>query len=487
MKPERYIAASLLCFALMPSLAGQDDTQPLSPHLEMVTVDPMTGFATVEWLLSSSPDVASYVVYTGTGAFANAIDTVKSPYGTMYVHTASAARYRSVTYVVAAIDSSLNVSLLSNSLSTIFLSAVNDTCNGRVNLTWTPYENPSHPAGSFEVWVATGSGPPVLQQTLPSAETTYQFTDYAPGTDCCFYITAALDATALSSSNRQCVTTVNEAAPSWIDIDAVAVAGKALRFHASYDQAATLDDFSLLQFNPVTASWDNAAAAIGMSGSVAITCTTADTTKVNLFRIISLNSCNVALTSSATVRNMVLESSVTGTGISLRWNTPFPDGDALFSVWRETGHGWTEVASHLSDTVWSDDYSLFASDVAAAEVAYQVTARSVDAPGGALSHRSSVITVPSTENIFIPNAFTPDRGGENAFFRPEFSFTPVDYDLRVYTRSGVLLFQTSDHAAGWDGRSKGAMLPSGVYLFSLRLTTPSGRTEIRRGTVTILP
>lgn len=487
MKPARLIAISLLYIVLMPCLAGQDDTQPLSPQLDMVTVDPLTGFATVKWLLSASPDVESYVVYTFSDGTASAIDTVRSPYETIYTHTASAARYRSVTYVVAAVDSSLNISPLSNSLSTIFLSSVNDTCNSTINLAWTPYDNSFHPAGSYEVSVATGSGPAILHETLSSTVTTYQFSDYDPGTEYCFFITASNDGTGLSSSNRECVTTGSETTPAFVRVDAVAVAGKALQFLVSYDQSTTMDDFVLLQFNPVTSTWENAAGASGMNGALSLAYPGADTGRVSLYRIIILNNCDVTMASSGNIRNMVLESVVTGTIIALSWNNPFPEGDALFSVWREAGRGWIEVATHLSDTTWSDNYSLFTADDAIAEVAYQITATSPDAPAGAPLHRSSVTTVPATDNIFIPNAFTPERGGENAYFRPEFSFIPVTYEFRIYSRGGALLFQTSDYATAWDGRSNGSILPAGVYLYSLRLTTPAGRTEARRGTVTILP
>jgi gliding motility-associated-like protein len=487
MKSVRLITMSLICIVLMPCLAGQDETQPLSPQLDMVTVDPLTGFATVRWLLSASPDVESYVVYTFSDGTASPIDTVRSPYETMYTHTASAARYRSVTYVVAAVDSSLNISPLSNSLSTIFLSSVNDTCNSTINLAWTPYDNSFHPAGSYEVIVATGSGPAILHGTLPSTETTYLFSDYDPGTEYCFFITASNDDAGLSTSNRECVTTGSETAPSFISVDAVSVAEKALQFIVSYDMSTTMDDFALLQFNPVTASWENVVSARGMNGALNLSYPGADTGRVSLYRITIMNNCNVTVASSGNIRNMVLESVVTGAIIALSWNNPFPEGDALFSVWREAGGGWSEMASHLSDTTWSDDYSLFADDVSAAEVAYQVTATSPDAPAGTPLHRSSVTTVPATLNIYIPNAFTPERGGENAVFKPEFSFIPVTYEFRVYSRGGVLLFQTSDYATGWDGRSNGAILPADVYLYSLRLTTPTGRAEARRGTVTILP
>lgn len=73
--------------------AGQDEDQPYPPVLDIVTVDPATGFAEIRWLPSVSPDVGSYVVYTYSGETAMAIDTVKSPFVTTFTHTASAARY----------------------------------------------------------------------------------------------------------------------------------------------------------------------------------------------------------------------------------------------------------------------------------------------------------------------------------------------------------------------------------------------------------
>ncbi len=487
MKPSGLIAVSLLWFALMPGINGQDEEQPLSPVLDMVTVDPQDGFATLRWILSSSPDVAGYVIYTLNSGTASAIDTVRSPYETVYIHTLSLARYKSVTYVVAAIDSALNISLLSNSLSTIYLTAVNDSCNSRITMLWTQYDNALHPADSYEVRVAIASGSAVLHETIPVSETSYNFIDYDPGTNYCFHITASDDGSGLSSSNRVCVTTGSEVAPAWVNADAVAVTGREMIFIGSYDQATSFSRFVVQQYSPATSSWENIISASGSGGIVIFSAVGADTASVRLYRITALNNCDVPVVSSGSVRNMVLTSAVTGTRIDLKWNNPLPDGETLFTVWRETGQGWEEVATHLSDTIWTDDYSLFAADVSASEVAYQITAVATDAPEGAPLHRSSVTTIEVTENIFVPNAFTPGRGIENATFRPEFSFLPVKYEFRIYTRSGSMLFQTSDYATGWDGLHNGTMMPSGVYLWSLKLTTPSGGTEVRTGTVTILP
>src|SRR5690606_17899336 len=148
MKLSLSFATVVMTLLLSGTAAGQDEIQPVSPVLDIVTVDPATGFAEIRWLSSVSPDVGSYVVYTYSEGTATAIDTVRSPFITTLTHSSSAASYPSVTYVVAAVDSSLNISPLSNPLSTVWLSAVNDECTGKITVTWTPYGNQQHPAVS---------------------------------------------------------------------------------------------------------------------------------------------------------------------------------------------------------------------------------------------------------------------------------------------------------------------------------------------------
>jgi hypothetical protein len=40
--------------------------------------------------------------------------------------------------------------------------------------------------------------------------------------------------------------------------------------------------------------------------------------------------------------------------------------------------------------------------------------------------------------------------------------------------------------AQWDGKNKGNSLPDGVYLWFLKVKTPSGKLLIKSGTVTIM-
>lgn len=479
--------AGLLNSVMTLPAEAQDDIQPGSPQLDIVTVDPATGFAVLKWLPSSSPDVGSYVVYTWSGTAATAVDTIRSPYIYEYTHSGSAARYRSVTYMVAAIDSSLNISPLSNGLSTIWLSAVNDVCNSRVTVTWTPFENLRHPATGYVMHISEGDGAVISDVNLPPGETQYLFSGYNPDTEYCFNVTAAGGEGPVSSSNRACITTGSEVAPVWVRIDAVEVRGGGIIVTAGYDPATVLENYRLLVYNPGTVTWDEAEASTGSSGRVLFTLLPADTTVSGLYRVAAVNSCGVNVTLSASARNMVLESSFSGTLINLRWNRPVSSGSEVFSVWRDTGNGLIEVATGLTDTLWAEDYTVFAPDVTSGKVVYRVTAADPDAPSGSPLHLSSAAVIEVDENVFIPNAFTPSGTGENAVFRPEFSFIPGAYDFRIMSRNGVLLYRTGDPGEGWDGRHSGKPMPAGVYLWSLRLTTPSGSSLSRTGTVTILP
>jgi gliding motility-associated-like protein len=455
--------------------------------LDRVSVDPATGFAVLSWLPGGSADVGSYVIYSFSNNTAFAVDTLWSPYAVNYTHTGSAARYRSVTYVVAAMDSSLNISPLSNSLSTMYLEAVNDTCNGRIVMTWTPYFNTAHPADSYGIFLSVDNAPAVLQVVVPLTSLSYILQGYVPDTGYCFYISAMNGASRLSSSNRQCLVTGSEGAPAWTRADAIEVTGGKVIITGSYDSSSDIHAFRSERKTGASGSWILSAPVSGSSGNVTISDTSADTMLINLFRLSAVSSCGNPVAVSAPVRNIVLSAFPEGTEVALKWNNPFPDLPALFSVWRNTGGGAEEIATGLSDTLWREDYRSYAFDISTGEVVYHVTAVRADAPAGMTACRSSAAAVRVAENIYIANAFTPDGDGLNDTFAPVLSFTPLAYEFRVFNRLGVLLFRTSSHGTGWDGRHGGLQMPAGAYLWTLTLTKPSGITERRNGTVTILP
>jgi gliding motility-associated-like protein len=66
--------------------------------------------------------------------------------------------------------------------------------------------------------------------------------------------------------------------------------------------------------------------------------------------------------------------------------------------------------------------------------------------------------------VVFPNAFKPDAGGPNDFFRPAASNVSI-FHMSVYNRWGQFMFETNDIKAGWDGSIKGEKCPAGLYVY----------------------
>lgn len=90
------------------------------------------------------------------------------------------------------------------------------------------------------------------------------------------------------------------------------------------------------------------------------------------------------------------------------------------------------------------------------------------------------IEVLPRSDFFFPQAFTPNPyGGEGGRYdaqdRSNDVFYPIvvngellEYEMLVYNRSGVLVFQTDDIDVGWDGYYKDKMLPQDVYVYLIK-------------------
>ncbi len=99
--------------------------------------------------------------------------------------------------------------------------------------------------------------------------------------------------------------------------------------------------------------------------------------------------------------------------------------------------------------------------------------------------------------IRFPNAFVPNRGGptggyynmrtdeENQVFHPVASGVS-SYDLKIYSKAGMLVFESNDIAMGWDGYYKGELCSSGVYVWKVRATFRNGESIIIAGDVTLI-
>ena len=96
-----------------------------------------------------------------------------------------------------------------------------------------------------------------------------------------------------------------------------------------------------------------------------------------------------------------------------------------------------------------------------------------------------------TDNIYMPNAFSPDENGRNDIFYPQSRLTEKVLSFRVFSRWGELLFEinnvfTNDPSIGWDGFFNGQKMRQGVYIYFLEIERENGRIEIVTGDVTLM-
>ena len=69
------------------------------------------------------------------------------------------------------------------------------------------------------------------------------------------------------------------------------------------------------------------------------------------------------------------------------------------------------------------------------------------------------------QELFVPNAFTPNSDGLNDVFRPVFIGPATKFDFKIFNRWGQLVFQTNTPGKGWDGSLKSIPQPQDAYVF----------------------
>jgi gliding motility-associated-like protein len=92
---------------------------------------------------------------------------------------------------------------------------------------------------------------------------------------------------------------------------------------------------------------------------------------------------------------------------------------------------------------------------------------------------------PFGDQVYIPNAFTPNNDGKNDTFLI-YGNTISSAKMSIYTQWGQLIFQSDNVANGWDGTFKGVNQPIGVYVYMVDITFTNGTTSLRKGTVTLI-
>lgn len=112
-------------------------------------------------------------------------------------------------------------------------------------------------------------------------------------------------------------------------------------------------------------------------------------------------------------------------------------------------------------------------------------------PEQALENRCPSLS--AADNLYIPNAFSPNNDGKNDDFRiyPKSDFVATILNYRIFDRWGNQLFeaknfQLGDQSIRWDGTYRDRPMSAGVYIYQLEVETAAGRRQILSGNITLI-
>jgi gliding motility-associated-like protein len=96
------------------------------------------------------------------------------------------------------------------------------------------------------------------------------------------------------------------------------------------------------------------------------------------------------------------------------------------------------------------------------------------------------IPVGGCNDIFIPNAFTPNYDGKNDLFTVSLPSSFKNVTLQVFNRWGNIACEARGNTILWDGSYKGIQQPVGIYVYTLVFTDPNGMQKNIKGSLTLI-
>ncbi len=97
---------------------------------------------------------------------------------------------------------------------------------------------------------------------------------------------------------------------------------------------------------------------------------------------------------------------------------------------------------------------------------------------------SATVEIKTRYTFYTPNTFTPNGDGKNDIFRP-YGTSIFDFNMKIYSRWGTLVFESNDINYGWDGLIEGNPAEQGVYNYIITFKNESGFIKNFFGSITL--
>jgi gliding motility-associated-like protein len=456
--------------------------------------------AALSWNTNSSSDTEAYIIYRYNGSGWVAIDTVYGISSTYYNYLLSTAGAGIESFRLAAFDSCGNISPMGAIKGTMFLTASPDICSRSAILGW----NPSAPLGTglagYNIFQSTTglTGPYTLIGTASAAATSYTVSGLLASTMYYYKIQAFdLSGTVTSSSNRINFFSDIPIPPDFSYLQKVSVVDpNRVDVTCHVDVAASTQKYKIMR------SLDNLSfqlVGVVPAGSVSPIVYSDQkvlTDKLSYYyKVINVDSCGFDGMETNIGRTILL-SAVSNSELmtnTLQWNDyEMWLGNVIsYNIYRGIDGVFDPVPianvpySGLGYNTYVDDISMLLQGHGVFNYYVEAQEGMGNIYGFAENSLSNVAEAYQEPKVFVPNAFRP--GGVNSVFLPVTTYVNLsDYQLMIFNRWGLKVFESEDQYTGWDGTNNGVKQEFGVYVYLLRFKTSRGEHIELKGTVTLI-
>jgi gliding motility-associated-like protein len=465
-----------------------DNKPPLPPFVNYVSV--INGQVHLSWQNSLSPQTRRYIIYRATQQGTVPIDTVENI--NTYIDPGANPDQQIEYYYILSMDECETKSPFDQLHNTMLPELSYDSCSREAFFSWNAYNFWPAGVGSYEVFLQVDGGAPQLAAIRQPADRSYVFPALQNGRQYCFW-TEALEEGSLNRavSSRRCiqpsiVTPVDLLCLSRINTNA---AGR-IEVEWQINDQADVVYMRLLRAENANGPFQVIATyGTPLNFTYAYTDSGADSgSRRYYYQLETLDLCGVTTRSDLGASLFLQAELLPGRRNRVYFDSHFLENSDLldYQLYRINGQNQQPLALLTPGTTEYVD-EITGPSTGGTQFCYRLAA--IYAKGCPVVPQpsfSNIACVEQNSSIVLPNAFAPD--GRNRIFKPVLLYREsiASYEMTIFDRWGAVLFTTLDPDGGWDGTSRGKIVPTGTYVVVVRATQNNGRQLEEKGSVTLL-
>ncbi len=366
-------------------------------------------------------------------------------------------RVATINACVGSIDNlSTEICSISGNLETL------DNFN---QLTWST----SNPDVDFDILRDDLTNPLV---TVPAIRREYDDANILCQTEYCYTIVANYSNGATSTSLPVCGTSFSTNPPDSIQNISTQVVDESIKLIWDAPNTANQLTYSIYERN-------GGLRFIGTSDTANFTINNVDVNTRHCYEIQSEDQCGNRTTASIVGCTILLSGNIDKQdNVTIAWQQPtgWLNGIDRYTINKAYNNG-------AAGNILSNDTTFSETDNSNNQVIfYTIVATPNDNVANSISNTIKLI---KPNNIYFPNAFTPDGDGRNETFKINGRFI-TSFDLKIFNRWGQLVYFSTNLEDSWDGTRDGQDLDQGTYAFRASIVDEAGRQIEKDGTITLL-